>query len=132
MSYAYDMIDFRKEQYLRQNDELNELMKKAVIKENALNDILIEVAETQNKVLKQQVEVNTKQEEIFSMMSQDELVSLQRRMANGEFDMNDLATTVVQRYMEADKDRDEKYKEIIDEKNKTIVELKDHLKKGGQ
>lgn len=132
MSYAYDMIDFRKEQYLRQNDELDELLKKAVIKENTLNDILIEVAETQNKVLKQQVEVNTKQEEIFSMMSQDELVSLQRRMANGEFDMNDLATTVVQRYMEADKDRDEKYKEIINEKNKTIVELKDHLKKGGQ
>lgn len=132
MSYAYDMIDFKKEQYLRQNDELDELIKKAVSKENALNDILIEVAEAQNKVLKQQAEVNAKQEEIFSMMSQEELVSLQKRIANGELNMNDLATTVVQRYMEADKDRDEKYKEIIDEKNKTIIELKDHMKKGGQ
>ena len=132
MGHAYDMIDFKKELYLSQNDEINELLKKAIIKENALNDMLLELAKSQNKVLLQQAEVNEKQEEIFSKMSADELALLQKRIANGEFNMSDMIDMVVDRYMENDKTRDQKYKEIIDEKNKTIVELKDHLKKGGQ
>ena len=132
MGHAYDMIDFKKELYLSQNDEINELLKKAIIKENALNDMLFELAKAQNKVLLQQAEVNEKQEEIFSKMSADELALLQKRIANGEFNMSDMIDMVVDRYMENDKTRDQKYKEIIDEKNKTIVELKDHLKKGGQ
>ena len=132
MGHAYDMIDFKKQLYLSQNDEINELLKKAIIKENALNDILLELAKSQNKVLLQQAEVNEKQEEIFSKMSADELALLQKRIANGEFNMSDMIDMVVDRYMENDKTRDQKYKEIIDEKNKTIVELKDHLKKGGQ
>lgn len=132
MGHAYDMIDFKKQLYLSQNDEINELLKKAIIKENALNDMLLELAKSQNKVLLQQAEVNEKQEEIFSKMSADELALLQKRIANGEFNMSDMIDMVVDRYMENDKTRDQKYKEIIDEKNKTIVELKDHLKKGGQ
>ena len=131
MSHAYDMIDFRKQLYLKQNDELDELLKKAVIKENALNDMLLELANTQNKVLSQQAEANAIQEEVYSRLSTDELASIQKKLANGEFSMDDMVNTVVDRYMSKDKDRDKKYKEIIDEKNKTIVELKDHLKKGG-
>lgn len=133
MGHAYDMIDFRKDLYLSHNDELDAMIKKAVEKENALNDILIAVAKAQNKILTQQAEVNEKQEEIFSMMSSDEIASMQKRIANGDFDMKDMVDAVVQKYMEADKDRDQKYKEIIDEKNKKIVDLtvNDHLKKGG-
>ena len=133
MGYAYDLIDFRKEQYLRKNDELDELLKKAVAKENALNDMLLELAQTQNKVLTQQAEMNAKQEEVYSQLTTDELASIQKKIANGEFNMNDMVNTVVERYMENDKDRDQKYKEIIDQKNKKILDLtvKDHLKKGG-
>ena len=131
MSHAYDMIDFRKQLYLKQNDELDELLKKAVIKENALNDMLLELAKTQNKILTQQAEANAIQEEVYSKLSTDELASIQKKIANGEFNMDDMVNTVIDKYMSKDKDRDQKYKEIIDEKNKTIVELKDHLKKGG-
>lgn len=131
MSHAYDMIDFRKQLYLKQNDELDDVIKKAIAKENALNDMLLELAQTQNKALLQQAEINAKQEEIYSQLSEDELVSIQKKIANGEFNMEDMVSAVVSKYMENDKDRDQKYKEVIDEKNKTIVELKDHLKKGG-
>lgn len=131
MSHAYDMIDFRKQLYLNQNDELDDVIKKAIAKENALNDMLLELAQTQNKALLQQAEINAKQEEIYSQLSEDELVSIQKKIANGEFNMEDMVSAVVSKYMENDKDRDQKYKEVIDEKNKTIVELKDHLKKGG-
>lgn len=131
MSNAYDMIDFKKQLYLQQNDELNKLLKTAVIKENALNDMLLELAKTQNRVLTQQIEANKIQEEVYSKLSTDELASIQKKLASGEWDMNDMVDTVVKKYMEKDNSRDGKYKEIIDEKNKTIVELKDHLKKGG-
>lgn len=123
IGYAYDLIDFRKELYLKQNDELDALLKKAVEKENALNDILLEVARAQNKVLNQQAKSNELQEEIFSQLSKEELVSMQKRFANGEFDVDSMINMAIEKYVENDKDRDRAYKEIIDEKNKKIIEL---------
>lgn len=123
IGYAYDLIDFRKGLYLKQNDELDALLKKAVEKENALNDILLEVARAQNKVLNQQAKSNELQEEIFSQLSKEELVSMQKRFANGEFDVDSMINMAIEKYVENDKDRDRVYKEIIDEKNKKIIEL---------
>lgn len=123
IGYAYDMIDFRKELYLKENDELDTILKKAVEKENALNDILLEVARAQNKVLNQQAKSNELQEEIFSQLSKEELVSMQKRFANGEFDVDSMINLAIEKYVKEDKNRDRVYKEIIDEKNKKIIEL---------
>ena len=131
MDNSYDIIDFRKNEYLHKDDDLKKALQTALAKETLLNEALLQVAQKQGNVLDQQIKANAKQEEIISQLSDDELVSLQKKIANGDFEMKDVAGAIVDRYFEETK-RDEQYKDIIDEKNKTIVELKDHLKKEGK
>lgn len=123
MAFANDVIDFRQKEYVANNPLLNEHLVKALAKENALNDMLLEIAKKQEKALIQEISANEKQEAIMSKMSEDDLLSLQKRLASGELDMTNMVSEVVEKYVNTDKSRDEKYKAIIDEKNKKITEL---------
>lgn len=121
--YVFDVIELKKQEYIHTNDELNTLMKTAVQKENLLNDMLLQLAKSQNKVLMQEAVANEKQEEVFSKMDAEELAAIQKKLASGEFNVSDMVAAVVEAYLKEDKGRDKKYKEIIDEKNKKILEL---------
>lgn len=122
-NHIYDVIEFRKSLYIHRNKLINDALARAVEKENALNDILLEVAKTQGKVLAQQAANNEREEKLYSQLSDEELVSLERRLASGELNVDSMVDAVVQKYLNMDTSRDKKYKDIIEQKNATITEL---------
>lgn len=120
--YIYDIVEFRKSEYVHTSSELKAELKKVFAKEQALNDILVDLATKQNKLLNQQIEENERNEEIMSKLTSDELAELNKKIASGDYDLDKMANIVVERYLAADK-HDENMTSVIDEKNNKIKEL---------
>ena len=102
--YIDDIVAFRKEEYLY--SRVNEALINAAKKESALNDMLFKLAETQNRMLAQEVRVGAKQEEILSQMDTAEIAEINKMMVSGKYDIDDIIQKTIQQYMKTQGDKD--------------------------
>lgn len=121
-TYVDEIVQFKQKEYLHKNDELNAALLKAVNLEAAVSEAALELAKRQQKIASQQIKMNEQNEEILAKMSPDDVAALNTRLANGELDIEQLANIVIEKYLATDK-HDEAMREVIDEKNKKIIEL---------
>ena len=122
-----DIVEFKKQEYINKNDALTERLIKALDKEQVLNDLLLKIAENQNKVLTQQIKQNEYNDKVMELMTPEDTKAMNEKFLSGEFDINDLteklSEKVLKEFMNSDEYKD-KYKKVIEDKNKQIVELK--------
>ena len=102
ITYTKDVIDYRKKLYTSISDVLAEELKTLMHKEEILNETLIEAARVQRKVLEQQAQENDRNAEIMSHLTEEEILSMQKKLATGEFNMKDLVDQVVNKYVDSE------------------------------
>ena len=102
ITYTRDVIDYRKKLYTSISDVLADELKTLMHKEEILNETLIEAARVQRKVLEQQAQENDRNAEIMSHLTEEEILSMQKKLATGEFNMKDLVDQVVNKYVDSE------------------------------
>lgn len=118
----FDVIEFRKEYYIRSSEAMRKELIKVLEKERALNDALLETARQQRVLLERQIEESKKNEELMSTLSPDELTSLTKRLADGTLDSKQMVDAVADKFI-ASQSLDEKTAKLLDEKSEKIKEL---------
>ena len=127
-SISEDMIEFKKKELLNRNDEINAKLMKALETEEKLNELSLELARKQAKILEQQIKSNEYEEEIAERMTPEEVAKLNQMFLSGEFDVNQMVDKVLEKYLDSAEHKD-KINELLDEKNNQIVELSEFKKK---
>lgn len=127
-SMSEDMIEFKKKELLNKNDEINAKLIKALETEEKLNELSLELARKQAKILEQQIKSNEYEEEIAERMTPEEVAKLNQMFLSGEFDANQMVDKVLEKYLDSAEHKD-KINELLDEKNNQIVELSEFKKK---
>lgn len=117
-SYVEQVVEFRKAQYLYHSQELVQKLMHSLEMEQAMNASMKKLAD-------QQIRLNEQSEEILAMMKPEEVAELNRRIASGEFDMNEVANMAIEKYMKTDK-HDELMRQVLDEKNEKIKQLQNY------
>ena len=118
ITYIRDVVDYRKKLYTSISDVLAEELKTLMHKEEILNETLIEAAKVQRKVLEQQSQENERNAEIMSHLTEEELLSMQKKLATGEFNMKDLVDQVVDKYVDSELHK----KNVEDAKSSKVVD----------
>ena len=122
-----DIIEFKKQEYIQRNDELNARLLKALDIEEKLNEASLKLTQKQSKLLDQQIRANEYQEKVAEQMSPEEFAKLNQMYISGEFDTATMVNQVVKQYIDSAIHQD-KMSEVLDEKNKQIVELNKYKK----
>lgn len=113
--YIVDILEFRKNDYIFNASDFRKRMIQALDVERKLNESALKLAE-------QQYRLNEQSEEILNLMSPEEVAAMNKKIASGEFSVDDIANVAIKKYMETDK-HDANLKSVIDDKNEKITEL---------
>lgn len=99
MNDVSDMVEFRKQQIIHNNPILNSKILDILDTQEQLENLRLEIATNENKLLQQQIKQNSYSEEVLSYMSPEETATLNRKMLNEDIDFNKLAEIVTERYL---------------------------------
>lgn len=127
-SMSDDMIEFKKQEYTYVNDELTARLLKALELEERVNEASLELAQKQSKLLEQQIKAGEYEEKIAEQMSPEDIVKLNQMYLSGEIDAEKMVDQVLNKYLNSEI-HNNKVNELIEEKNKQIVELSEFKKK---
>lgn len=99
--YIDDIVEFKKNYIIHNNQMINDKIIEILDNQKAFEDYRYKLAIKENKILNQQIESNIKQLKAMKKLSTEELESLYKKMASGEYDQNKIANAVVKSYMDA-------------------------------
>lgn len=91
-----DISNFRKQYFIHNNDIIVQKTLQILEEQEALENMKLQIAKKENKVLTQQIESNKYLEKVFEQMTPDEVAQLEKKIASGEFDQEKLVNTVLQ------------------------------------
>lgn len=120
--YAKDIIDFKKDLYINDISDLKERLFKSIEQEQKLNELSYKIVELQTKYLTQEIDNNEKTSEIMEKFTPDEIAEMNKKLLSGDYDTQKITDMVVSKYFQS-ATHEEKLNELIDEKNKKIIEL---------
>lgn len=121
--YVDAVASYEKRKSIYQSQELNSKLLEIIDIQKAFENLRIEVLKKENQALTQQIRANEYQEQILERMTPDEVAQLNKVMASGEYNMEQLSDYMMKKYLGSDYHAN-KMNEIIDAKNAEIVELK--------
>lgn len=99
-SYIDDVIDFKKNYMIHNNNMLNSKLLEILKNQKDFEEYRYKLATKEHKILDQQIKINGKQIKAMENLSTEELESLYKKMASGEYDQQKIANAVVKSYMD--------------------------------
>lgn len=118
-----DMVEFEKQRIIHSSTPIDEKVLEILEKESRNKDAELKLIKDTERLQKEQVKQLEYVNKISSMMTPEETVELNRLMLkNGEYDPNEMAKVVADRYFESGK-HDENLESVIQAKNDKIREL---------
>lgn len=124
-----ELIRFKKELYLSErNDVIREEARKAFESANTMNQLLTKLAEQNIKLVKKQIDIAEKNEEIANSMTPEEIAEMNRMLLNGKLNLDDLVESTAKRFAQESLS-DERVNDIIASKNEQINALRERIDK---
>ncbi len=94
-----DMVEFKKQQIIHNNPILISKLYEILEVQEQVDRLRLEVMESENTVLQQQINENSYGEEVMKHMSPEDLAALNKKIIDGEMDYNKMADLVIQKYL---------------------------------
>lgn len=126
MDIYEECIEYEKSK-ANSNSKLSEKLLEILEVQKQLEDLKLEIAIAENRILQQQIKSNEYNERVMESMSPEDAAKLNKMIIDGRFDMEKISDMVIQKYlnsgiMESRKD------EIIEAKNEKIRSLEEYKK----
>lgn len=120
---AKEMADFKKAKMLHESSSVTQALLDNLRKENELLQAQIELQVATQKFTEEQEKQMIYANKINEILTPEEQIELAKKMANQDIDINQMADTVVQKYINSEL-HTAGLNEVIDSKNAEIKELK--------
>ena len=120
--YANEIIEFKKNLFINDISDLKERLFKSIEQEQKLNELSYKIVELQTKYLTQEIDNNEKTSEIMEKFTPNEIAEMNKKLLSGDYDTQKITDMVISKYFQS-ATHEEKLNELIDEKNKKIIEL---------
>ncbi|MGI6095532.1 MAG: hypothetical protein ACOYBL_08890 [Lachnospiraceae bacterium] len=118
---VYNIVAFRKQQYLNDFSEIKKRLLKSIHQEQAVNEHVLKLAKQQSAILSQQMKAGEYNEKIMELTTPEEAKALNDKLLSGEFDMQKIANIAIEKYLESEIHKT-KEKEFISSKAADITE----------
>jgi len=117
-----DIVAFRKTLFANSHSSIDEKLAEVLEEQKKLEATKIEVANNENAILKKQLKQMEYTEKVMEQMTPDETAEITKRMADPNYNIDDIAKAVTDKYISSSLHKN-KEKEIIDSQADKIAEL---------